>query len=147
MGSPSIKGTSGLRYCNMRILPSAIPNGLRLLLVGRPELFRAQLARRQLPHPGHATPGRASREQDAATALGQEQLNFAGPRVLARLPVVIWREAITAARIDPGAGPRPQDILEHTFFKGTYCPTGRARFLGSASGFMESMRFKKLTNT
>ncbi len=37
--------------------------------------------------------------------------------------------------------------MEHTFFKRTYCPTWKGSFFGIASGFKESMRFKKLTST
>jgi len=39
-----------------------------------------------------------------------------------------------------------EGILEHTLFKGTYFPTWEGLFWEKASGFEESMRFKKLTN-
>ncbi|KAJ0409334.1 hypothetical protein ATCC90586_000571 [Pythium insidiosum] len=37
-------------------------------------------------------------------------------------------------------------ILEHTLFKGTYFPTWEGLFWEKASGFEESMKYKKLTN-
>jgi pre-mRNA-processing factor 8 len=37
-------------------------------------------------------------------------------------------------------------ILEHTLFKGTYFPTWEGLFWEKATGFEESMKFKKLTN-
>ncbi|KAL9642017.1 hypothetical protein ABK040_004070 [Willaertia magna] len=37
-------------------------------------------------------------------------------------------------------------ILEHTLFKGTYFPTWEGLFWERASGFEESMKYKKLTN-
>lgn len=40
----------------------------------------------------------------------------------------------------------PQGILEHTLFKGTYFPTWEGLFWEKASGFEESMKYKKLTN-
>ncbi|ONI18565.1 hypothetical protein PRUPE_3G223400 [Prunus persica] len=39
-----------------------------------------------------------------------------------------------------------EEILEHTLFKGTYFPTWEGLFSEKASGFEESMKFKKLTN-
>jgi pre-mRNA-processing factor 8 len=39
-----------------------------------------------------------------------------------------------------------ETILEHTLFKGTYFPTWEGLFWEKASGFEESMKFKKLTN-
>ena len=39
-----------------------------------------------------------------------------------------------------------QGILEHTLFKGTYFPTWEGLFWEKASGFEESMKYKKLTN-
>ena len=39
-----------------------------------------------------------------------------------------------------------EGILEHTLFKGTYFPTWEGLFWEKASGFKESMRYKKLTN-
>ncbi|KAI9220140.1 PRP8 pre-mRNA processing factor 8 [Blastocladiella britannica] len=39
-----------------------------------------------------------------------------------------------------------EGILEHTLFKGTYFPTWEGLFWERASGFEESMKFKKLTN-
>ncbi|RKP27577.1 PRP8 pre-mRNA processing factor 8 [Syncephalis pseudoplumigaleata] len=39
-----------------------------------------------------------------------------------------------------------EGILEHTLFKGTYYPTWEGLFWEKASGFEESMKFKKLTN-
>ena len=39
-----------------------------------------------------------------------------------------------------------EGILEHTLFKGTYFPTWEGLFWEKASGFEESMRYKKLTN-
>ncbi|CAD8150018.1 unnamed protein product [Paramecium pentaurelia] len=39
-----------------------------------------------------------------------------------------------------------EGILEHTLFKGTYFPTWEGLFWEKASGFEESMRFKKLTH-
>lgn len=39
-----------------------------------------------------------------------------------------------------------EGILEHTLFKGTYFPTWEGLFWEKASGFEESMKFKKLTN-
>ena len=39
-----------------------------------------------------------------------------------------------------------EGILEHTLFKGTYFPTWEGLFCEKASGFEESMRYKKLTN-
>ena len=39
-----------------------------------------------------------------------------------------------------------EGILEHTLFKDTYFPTGEGLFWEKASGFEESMRYKKLTN-
>lgn len=39
-----------------------------------------------------------------------------------------------------------ESILEHTLFKGTYYPTWEGLFWETASGFEESMQFKKLTN-
>lgn len=39
-----------------------------------------------------------------------------------------------------------EGILEHTLFKGTYFPTWEGLFWEKASGFEESMQFKKLTN-
>ena len=39
-----------------------------------------------------------------------------------------------------------EGILEHTLFKGTYFPTWEGSFWEKASGFEESMRYKKLTN-
>ena len=39
-----------------------------------------------------------------------------------------------------------ESILEHTLFKGTYFPTWEGLFWEKASGFEESMRYKKLTN-
>jgi len=39
-----------------------------------------------------------------------------------------------------------EGILEHTLFKGTYFPTWAGLFWEKASGFEESMKFKKLTN-
>lgn len=39
-----------------------------------------------------------------------------------------------------------EGILEHTLFKGTYFPTWEGLFWEKASGFEESMRWKKLTN-
>ena len=38
-----------------------------------------------------------------------------------------------------------EGILEHTLFKGTYFPTWEGLFWENASGFEESMKFKKLT--
>ena len=40
-----------------------------------------------------------------------------------------------------------EGILEHTLFKGTYFPTWEGLFWEKASGFVDSMRYKKLTNT
>ena len=65
---------------------------------------------------------------------GQEQLNFAGPRVLARFPVVIWREAITAARIDPGAGPRPPTPMEATRAGAIEQVAQRLAWVGAGNG-------------
>ena len=39
-----------------------------------------------------------------------------------------------------------EGILEHTLFKGTYFPTWEGLFWEKASGFEESMKFKKLTH-
>lgn len=39
-----------------------------------------------------------------------------------------------------------EGILEHTLFKGTYFPTWEGLFWEKASGFEESMKFKRLTN-
>ncbi|GJD08456.1 Pre-mRNA-processing-splicing factor 8 [Galdieria sulphuraria] len=39
-----------------------------------------------------------------------------------------------------------EGILEHTLFKGTYFPTWEGLFWEKATGFEESMKFKKLTN-
>jgi len=39
-----------------------------------------------------------------------------------------------------------EGILEHTLFKGTFFPTWEGLFWEKASGFEESMQFKKLTN-
>ncbi|QRW03352.1 pre-mRNA-processing-splicing factor 8 [Ceratobasidium sp. AG-Ba] len=39
-----------------------------------------------------------------------------------------------------------EGILEHTLLKGTYFPTWEGLFWEKASGFEESMRYKKLTN-
>lgn len=39
-----------------------------------------------------------------------------------------------------------EGILEHTLFRGTYFPTWEGLFWEKASGFEESMKFKKLTN-
>lgn len=39
-----------------------------------------------------------------------------------------------------------EGILEHTLFKGTYFPTWEGLFWEKASGFEETMKFKKLTN-
>ena len=39
-----------------------------------------------------------------------------------------------------------EGILEHTLFKGTYFPTWEGLLWEKASGFEESMRYKKLTN-
>ena len=39
-----------------------------------------------------------------------------------------------------------EGILEHTLFKGTYFPTWEGLFWEKASGFEESMKYKKLTN-
>ena len=39
-----------------------------------------------------------------------------------------------------------EGILEHTLFNGTYFPTGEGLFWEKASGFEESMKFKKLTH-
>jgi len=39
-----------------------------------------------------------------------------------------------------------EQILEHTLFKGTYFPTWEGLFWEKASGFEESMKYKKLTN-
>jgi len=39
-----------------------------------------------------------------------------------------------------------EGILEHTLFKGTYFPTWEGLFWEKASGFEESMQYKKLTN-
>ncbi|KAJ3765450.1 PRP8 domain IV core-domain-containing protein [Lentinula raphanica] len=39
-----------------------------------------------------------------------------------------------------------EGILEHTLFKGTYFPTWEGLFWEKASGFKESMRYKKLTD-
>merc|ERR1719231_196005 len=39
-----------------------------------------------------------------------------------------------------------EGILEHTLFKGTFFPTWEGLFWEKASGFEESMKFKKLTN-
>ncbi|NWX77301.1 PRP8 factor, partial [Alca torda] len=39
-----------------------------------------------------------------------------------------------------------EGILEHTLFKGTYFPTWEGLFWEKASGFEESMKWKKLTN-
>jgi pre-mRNA-processing factor 8 len=39
-----------------------------------------------------------------------------------------------------------EGILEHTLFKGTYFPTWEGLFWEKASGFEDSMKFKKLTN-
>jgi pre-mRNA-processing factor 8 len=39
-----------------------------------------------------------------------------------------------------------ESILEHTLFKGTYFPTWEGLFWEKASGFEESMKYKKLTN-
>eukprot|EP00793_Prasinoderma_coloniale_P002374 PRCOL_00001855-RA len=39
-----------------------------------------------------------------------------------------------------------EGILEHTLFKGTYFPTWEGLFWEKASGFEESLKFKKLTN-
>ena len=39
-----------------------------------------------------------------------------------------------------------EGILEHTMFKGTYFPTWEGLFWEKASGFEESMKYKKLTN-
>jgi len=39
-----------------------------------------------------------------------------------------------------------EGILEHTLFKGTYFPTWHGLFWEKASGFEESMKYKKLTN-
>lgn len=39
-----------------------------------------------------------------------------------------------------------ETILEHTLFKGTYFPTWEGLFWEKASGFEESLKFKKLTN-
>jgi len=39
-----------------------------------------------------------------------------------------------------------EGILEHTLFKGTYLPTWEGLFWEKASGFEESMKYKKLTN-
>jgi len=39
-----------------------------------------------------------------------------------------------------------EGILEHTLFKGAYFPTWEGLFWEKASGFEESMKFKKLTN-
>ena len=39
-----------------------------------------------------------------------------------------------------------EGILEHSLFKGTYFPTWEGLFWEKASGFEDSMRFKKLTN-
>ena len=39
-----------------------------------------------------------------------------------------------------------EGILEHTLFKGTYFPTWEGLFWEKASGFEQSMKFKKLTN-
>ncbi|KAH8098773.1 U5 snRNA binding protein [Aureococcus anophagefferens] len=39
-----------------------------------------------------------------------------------------------------------EGILEHTLFKGTYFPTWEGLFWEKASGFDESMKYKKLTN-
>eukprot|EP00357_Protocruzia_adherens_P030356 CAMPEP_0114989014 /NCGR_PEP_ID=MMETSP0216-20121206/9943_1 /TAXON_ID=223996 /ORGANISM="Protocruzia adherens, Strain Boccale" /LENGTH=1597 /DNA_ID=CAMNT_0002351907 /DNA_START=96 /DNA_END=4889 /DNA_ORIENTATION=- len=39
-----------------------------------------------------------------------------------------------------------EGILEHTLFKGTYFPTWEGLFWEKASGFEESMRYKKLTH-
>ena len=37
-------------------------------------------------------------------------------------------------------------ISEHTLFKDTYFPTREGLFRGKASGFEDSMKYKKLTN-
>ena len=39
-----------------------------------------------------------------------------------------------------------EGILEHTLFKGTYFPTCEGLFWEKASGFEESMKYKKSTN-
>jgi hypothetical protein len=39
-----------------------------------------------------------------------------------------------------------EGILEHTLFKGTYFPTWEGLFWEKASGFEESMKYKKLTH-
>ena len=39
-----------------------------------------------------------------------------------------------------------EGILEHTLFRGTYFPTWEGLFWEKASGFEESMKYKKLTN-
>ena len=39
-----------------------------------------------------------------------------------------------------------EGILEHTLFKGTYFPTWEGLFWEKASGFEESMKYKKPTN-
>lgn len=39
-----------------------------------------------------------------------------------------------------------ENILEHTLFKGTYFPTWEGLFWEKATGFEESLKFKKLTN-
>ena len=39
-----------------------------------------------------------------------------------------------------------EGILEHTLFKGTYFPTWEGLFWEKASGFEESMKYKKITN-
>ncbi len=39
-----------------------------------------------------------------------------------------------------------EGILEHTLFRGTYFPTWEGLFWEKASGFEESMKYKKLTH-
>ncbi|KIM63597.1 hypothetical protein SCLCIDRAFT_116789, partial [Scleroderma citrinum Foug A] len=39
-----------------------------------------------------------------------------------------------------------EGILEHTLFKGTYFPMWEGLFWDKASGFKESVQYKKLTN-
>ena len=52
-----------------------------------------------------------SEEALAAVAASTGDLGT-DPRFIAMLPAVIWRGAIAAARIDPGAGPRPLTSIE-----------------------------------
>ncbi|TQD90224.1 hypothetical protein C1H46_024252 [Malus baccata] len=69
-----------------------------------------------------------------------------------RLEPSIESHSLICTTIDPGrtdviqALGGVEAILEHILFKGTYFPTWEGLFWEKASGFEESMKYKKLTN-